>query len=164
MITDPEKYIPYFAKAGADYISVHVEGLVHIHRALSLIKSFGIKAGIALNPATPLNFAYESAEHCDYILLMAVDPGFGGQKFIPSFLRRSEKIKRFLTKNGYDHVEIEVDGGVKYENVADIVSAGANMVVAGSGLFKGDLVENIKQLKIKAQGAIIQDNLFEGDY
>jgi len=160
MINDPGKYIEEFVKAGADSISVHVEGLVHIHRTLNLIKSFGIKAGIALNPATPLNFAYDSADHCDYILLMSVDPGFGGQKFIPTFLRRSEQLRNFLLKNNLDHIEIEVDGGVKFDNVEEIVMAGANILVAGSGLFNGNLIENIRELRKKAENARRQSQLF----
>lgn len=160
MITDPAQYIPEFVKAGADYISVHAEGLVHIHRTLSLIKSFGIKAGLALNPATPLNFAFDSAEHCDYVLLMSVDPGFGGQKFIPTFLKRAEALRDYLCKNGLEHIPIEVDGGVNKENVADIVRAGASMLVSGSALFRGDLKSNISELRRKAENALKQEELF----
>jgi len=155
MITEPDKYIEDFAKAGADHISVHVEGLVHLHRTISLIKELGLKAGIALNPATPMNFAYDSVEFCDYVLLMSVDPGFGGQKFITSFLRRAEKMREFLIKNNYEHVEIEVDGGVKIDNVEHIVRAGANMLVCGSGLFNGDLIDNIKKLRNNAEKGLM---------
>ncbi len=161
MISDPSRYIEEFVNAGADYISVHVEGLVHLHRTLSLIRSYGIKAGIALNPATPLNFAYDTADHCDFILLMSVDPGFGGQQFIPTFLRRSEKLRDFLLKNDLERVEIEVDGGVKLDNIEEIIKAGANMLVAGSGLFHGDLVENIRELRRRAENARQQMALFD---
>ncbi len=154
MISDPDRYIPHFKNAGADMISIHVEGALHIHRTLSFIKSFGMKAGLALNPATPMDYAYDAAEYADFILLMSVDPGFGGQKFIPSFLKRAEKLRNFLDKNGMEHIEIEVDGGVKMENVADIVRAGANMLVCGSGLFKGDLIENIKTLRRNAESGL----------
>jgi ribulose-phosphate 3-epimerase len=156
MISEPDKYITSFAKAGANMISVHVEVLAHLHRTLSFIRSFGIKAGIVLNPVTPLHFAYEAAEHCDFILLMSVNPGFGGQKFIPSFLKRAENLKNFLLKNNLDDVEIEVDGGIKIDNVADAVRAGANIIISGSGLFKGDLIKNINELRLKVESAIIK--------
>lgn len=151
MITNPDNYIEDFVKAGANYISVHAEVLPHLHRSISFIKSFGIKAGLALNPATPLEFAFEAAEYCDFILLMSVNPGFGGQAFIPSFLKRAERLREFLIKNNLGHVEIEVDGGVKIENVSEIVKAGASMLVCGSGLFKGNLIENIKKLRAAAE-------------
>ena len=160
MITDPDRYIPQFAEAGAELISIHVEGLIHIHRSLSTIRSLGIKAGLALNPATPLNFAFDSADHCDYILLMSVDPGFGGQKFIPTFLKRAETLKNFLVKNGLERIEIEVDGGVNFDNVEEIIQAGASMLVAGQGLFSGDLVANIRELRKRAENARKQQELF----
>ncbi|TAL68452.1 MAG: ribulose-phosphate 3-epimerase [Bacteroidetes bacterium] len=151
MISEPEKYIEDFVKAGADYISVHVECQNHLHRTLSLIKSFNIKAGIAINPVTPLNYAFDAAEYCDFILLMSVNPGFGGQKFIKSVLKKCEILSNFLETNKLDNVDIEIDGGIKIENVADIVSAGANMLVSGSGIFDGDVVSNIKQLRANAE-------------
>ena len=151
MISEPDKYIEEFAKAGANLISVHVEELSHLHRTLSLIKNEGIKAGIALNPATPMNYAYDAVEYCDFVLLMSVNPGFGGQKFIPSFFRRAELMKEFLIKNSMEHIDIQVDGGVKINNVEEIVRAGANMLVCGSGLFSGDLIENIGLLRKNAE-------------
>lgn len=154
MITDPDKYIPEFAEAGADYIAVHVEGAYHLHRTLKLIKSYGIKAGIALNPATPMDFAYDASEYCDYVLLMSVDPGFGGQKFIPTFIRRAEQLRNFLVKKRLKHIEIEVDGGVKIENVHEIARTGVDILVCGSGVFKGDLVQNMKELRKRAEEAI----------
>lgn len=147
MIDNPDKYVPDFAEAGADYISVHAEASNHLHRSISLIKSFGIKAGIALNPITPLEYAFESAEYCDFILLMSVNPGFGGQSFIQSFLKRSYKLRKFLDENGLNHVEIEVDGGIKADNIAEVVKSGANLIVSGSGLFSGNMHENIKQMR-----------------
>ncbi|MFA6572206.1 MAG: ribulose-phosphate 3-epimerase [Bacteroidota bacterium] len=150
MISEPDKYIGQFAEAGADLISAHVEGSIHLHRTLSLIKNFNLKAGIALNPATSLDIAFDAAEYCDFILLMSVNPGFGGQSFIPSFLKRAERLRTFLDTNKLEHVEIEVDGGVKIENVHEIVQAGANILVCGSGLFKGDLIQNIKALRKNA--------------
>jgi len=151
MISEPDKYIPEFVEAGANLISIHVEGAIHAHRTLNFIRSFGLKAGVALNPATPLDFAFDAAEYADFILLMSVDPGFGGQKFIPSFLNRSEKLKNFLIKQKMEHIEIEVDGGVKFENAADIVRAGASILVCGSGLFQGRLIDNIRELRKNAE-------------
>jgi ribulose-phosphate 3-epimerase len=147
MISEPDKFIADFVEAGADMISVHAEGAIHLHRILTLIKSYKIKAGLALNPVTPLEFAFEAAEYCDFILLMSVNPGFGGQDFIPSFFRRCENLKNYLIKNNLEHIDIEVDGGVKIDNAKEIVNAGANILVSGSGLFKGDLIENIKEMR-----------------
>jgi ribulose-phosphate 3-epimerase len=147
MIEDADKYIPAFAKAGANWISVHVEASRHLNRSLALIKEFDKKAGIVLNPITPLEYAFDAAEYCDFILLMSVNPGFGGQKFIPSFLKRAERLKEFLLKNNLEHVEIEVDGGVTAENVAQVVRAGANIIVSGSGVFKGNIEENISAIR-----------------
>ena len=151
MIENPEKYIADFAKAGADMISAHVEGQTHLHRTLDLIHSFGIKAGAVLNPATPLEFAFEAAGYSDFILLMSVNPGFGGQKFIPSFLKRAGRLKNYLINNNLVHVEIEVDGGVKIDNVKEIVKAGANILVSGSGIFSGNVVANIRELRKRAE-------------
>ncbi len=147
MISEPDKYIAEFATAGADYISVHVEGAVHLHRTISLIKGLGIKAGIALNPATPLEYAYEAAEFVDFVLMMSVNPGFGGQKFITSFLRRASNLRNYLDNHNLQHVEIEVDGGIKADNLASVIEAGANMIVSGSGIFEGSFASNIAMFR-----------------
>lgn len=147
MINEPEKYIDSFAQAGADMISVHAEGQKHLHRVISQIKSHNIKAGVVLNPATPIEFALEVAEFSDFILLMSVNPGFGGQSFIPSFYRRCEAISNHLAKNNLSFVEIQVDGGVKFDNAKSIVDAGANILVCGSGVFSGDVAKNIIKLR-----------------
>lgn len=147
MISEPEKYIEKFAEAGADMISVHSEGQIHLHRLLSQIHSCGLKAEVALNPITPLEFAFEAAEYCDFILLMSVNPGFGGQKFITSFHRRCRKLASFLNDNNLYDVEIEVNGGVKSDNINDIAQSGANIFVSGSGIFSGNIKENIIKLK-----------------
>lgn len=149
MIADPDKYIPEFAKAGADMISAHVEATAHLHRTIGLIKSFNVKAGIALNPATPICYALEAAEYCDFILLMSVNPGFGGQAFIESFLRRADELKNFLIKHDLEHVDIQVDGGAKIDNIRKIADAGANIIVAGSGLFDGDFNANVIAMRQK---------------
>jgi ribulose-phosphate 3-epimerase len=146
MVENPDMFTPKFAEAGADYISIHAEATHHLHRSLMLIKSFGIKAGVALNPLTPLEFAFEAAEYCDFILLMSVNPGFGGQTFIDSFFRRVAALKDFLLNNDLGHVLIEIDGGVKKENALEIATAGADILVSGSGVFNGDIQENLKAI------------------
>lgn len=147
MIENPDKYIPDFADAGADYISIHAEAVPHLHRSLSLIKSYGAKAGVALNPITPLEYAFEAAEYIDFILLMSVNPGFGGQSFIQSFLHRSRRLRKFLDENSLQRVEIEVDGGIKADNVKEVVDSGASMLVSGSGLFSGNMSLNLAQMR-----------------
>lgn len=147
MISEPERYIDDFADAGADMISVHCEGQKHLHRVLSQISARNVKAGVVLNPATPIEFAFEVAEYCDFILLMSVNPGFGGQSFINSLYRRSARLANFLNVNGMLNVEIQVDGGVKFDNAKQIIDAGANILVCGSGIFSGNVVENIKLLR-----------------
>jgi ribulose-phosphate 3-epimerase len=147
MISNPDAYIPAFAKAGADWISVHVEACTHLHRTIALIKEHGKKAGIVLNPLTPIEYAFESVPFVDFILLMSVNPGFGGQAFIPSVLNKARKLRNYLDDSGYEHVEIEIDGGVKTDNVQDVIDAGVNIIVSGSGIFSGDMAKNIAIMK-----------------
>jgi ribulose-phosphate 3-epimerase len=147
MIDNPDKYIKDFIDSGANYVSVHVENNHHLHRTLSLIKETGAKPGIALNPVTPLSFAFEAAEYCDFILLMSVNPGFGGQSFISSFLDRAEKLRKFLDQNNLEQVEIEVDGGIKSDNAKSVYNAGANILVSGTGVFKGNIADNIHSIR-----------------
>ncbi len=147
MIENPDFFIKNYIDNGADFVSIHVEGNPHVHRSLQLIREFGAKAGLALNPVTPLEYAFQAAEYCDFILLMSVNPGFGGQNFIPSFMKRATQMRSFLDKNGLGHVEIEVDGGIKINNAAEVVAAGANILVSGTGIFKGDIVANIKAMR-----------------
>jgi len=135
MVTNPDHQLELFADAGADWISVHAEVTPHLHRTLNRIKQRGCKAGVVLNPATPLEYAFEAAESCDFILLMSVNPGYGGQAFIPSFLKRCERLRSWLDANGLAHVEIEVDGGIKVDNARSVIDAGANVLVSGSGVF-----------------------------
>jgi ribulose-phosphate 3-epimerase len=147
MISNPDNYIDDFADAGADYISVHAEVGNHLHRTLSRIKERNCKSAVVLNPLTPLQYAYDAAEYVDFILLMSVNPGFGGQSFISNFLDRCTQLRNFLDNNGMSKVEIEVDGGVKIDNVKEVVDAGANIIVSGSGLFKGNLEDNIRLMR-----------------
>lgn len=134
MITDPDKYVANFAKAGADIISVHVEACTHLHRTIQLIKSQGVKAGVALNPATSLHTIRDILSDVDMVLLMSVNPGFGGQEFIPSLFRRATTLRQWIDTQGLDCI-VEVDGGVKLSNIAEIYSFGVDAIVSGSGIF-----------------------------
>jgi ribulose-phosphate 3-epimerase len=146
MIEDPDKFIPAFADAGADWISVHQEACVHLNRTLHLIKSLGLKAGVVINPATPIGTLTEVLDIVDYVLVMSVNPGFGGQKFIPASL---EKIKKLSAIKATIRTQfmIEVDGGVAMETVADVVRAGAEVLVCGNAIFgSGDAKLNTERL------------------
>lgn len=147
MISNPDEYIPKFAELDSDYISFHAEASAHIHRSLQFIRSFGKKAGLALNPLTPISYALEAAEYVDFILLMSVNPGFGGQDFISNYFHRVEILKNFLISHNLENVEIEIDGGVKIQNAREIADAGANILVSGSGIFTGNISTNIKLMK-----------------
>jgi ribulose-phosphate 3-epimerase len=151
MIAHPDKYIPAFAAAGADWISVHVEACPHLHRTLGLVREHGKRVGAVLNPATPLASVFDAAEYCDFILLMSVNPGFGGQAFIPSFLRRAAQLREFLDTNGLERVAIEVDGGVTAQNAEEVARAGATILVSGSGVFRGVIEENIAAIRAAAE-------------
>jgi ribulose-phosphate 3-epimerase len=137
MIENPDRYIPEFVEAGADVLSVHIENCPHLHRTIQHIKSFGIKAGVVVNPATSLSLLEEILGDIDLVLLMSVNPGFGGQKFIPSVIDKIEYLREILEKSGSD-VEVQVDGGIKVDNAAEIVSAGTDILVVGSGIFSTD--------------------------
>jgi ribulose-phosphate 3-epimerase len=135
MIENPDQYIESFVNAGADYITVHVEACRHLHRTIHHIKSFGIKAGVVLNPATPVETIQHILEDIDMVLLMSVNPGFGGQKFIPEVLHKIRKVKEMAKALGKEDIEIEVDGGVNPETAKLCVEAGANVLVAGSAIY-----------------------------
>lgn len=143
MIQEPDRYVEDFVKAGADIITVHVEACTHLHRTLQHIKSLGVKAGVVLNPATPLNSIEYVLQDVDMILLMSVNPGFGGQKYIPVTTKKIRALRDMLDSMGL-HTDIEVDGGVTLENADEVISAGANVIVAGSAVFKGDAAANTK--------------------
>jgi ribulose-phosphate 3-epimerase len=147
MISDPDKYLRDFAGAGADYLTVHVEATVHLNRTLQCIKESGIKAGVSLNPATPdcaLDYALADA---DLVLVMSVNPGFGGQAFIPSALVKIKALKAAINAKGLATL-ISVDGGVKPDNAVSIVEAGADILVMGSAFFRsGDYAELMKKLR-----------------
>ncbi|MFZ5966322.1 MAG: ribulose-phosphate 3-epimerase [Bacillota bacterium] len=134
MIENPDLYIEEFVKAGADIITVHVEACKHLHRTIQYIKSFGIKASVSLNPATPLSTIEYVLAELDMVLLMSVNPGFGGQTFIPSTLGKLKTLKGMIQQQGLS-IDIQVDGGIKLENAREVADAGANILVAGSAIF-----------------------------
>ncbi|WP_103107568.1 ribulose-phosphate 3-epimerase [Brevibacillus reuszeri] len=135
MIEDPDQYIPQFAKSGADWITVHQEACRHLHRSLYLIKEQGVKAGVVLNPATPLATIEHVLTDLDMVLLMTVNPGFGGQKFIHNVVPKIKELRRMLDERGLGHVEIEIDGGVNAETARLCTEAGATVLVAGNAVF-----------------------------
>lgn len=151
MIENPDLYIGEFAEAGADIITVHVEACRHLHRTIQNIKSHNVKAAVSLNPATPLSAIEHILEDVDMVLLMSVNPGFGGQKFIPFVLEKTKKLRKMIEDRNLN-IDIQIDGGVKLDNVCEIVEAGANVLVAGSAIFKADNVgETIRLFKEKTK-------------
>ena len=140
MIDKPERYIEDFVKAGADIITVHQEACVHLNRTIHHIKELGCKAGVAINPATSPQALEYVLQDVDMVLIMSVNPGFGGQKFIPQSLDKIKKLKQMIDAKNYN-VDIQVDGGVSVDNIHDIVTAGANIVVAGSAIFGKDNIQ-----------------------
>jgi ribulose-phosphate 3-epimerase len=134
MIDNPDCYIPEFARAGADIITVHSEAVHHLHRTVQLIRSLGKKAGVSINPATPVSALEVILDDLDLVLVMSVNPGFGGQSFIPACLQKIEALRRMIDRRGLA-VELEVDGGVKLDNIRSIAAAGAEVFVAGSAVF-----------------------------
>ncbi len=146
MIKEPNRYAVEFVKAGADMVSVHVEADVHLQRTLTAIREADGKAGIAINPATPLVALEEALPYADFILLMSVNPGFGGQKFIPTSLDKLRRLRRMIDERGLN-VRIEIDGGIDAGNINKIVEAGAEIIVAGSAVFgSGKPTEAVKEL------------------
>src|SRR3954464_5141517 len=155
MIENPGEFIPAFADAGADWISVHQEACRHLNGTLELIKRHGLKAGVVINPATPVQTLGEVLDIIDYVLVMSVNPGFGGQKFIPGSLEKVRKLATMRTAKGLDY-RIEIDGGVSLNNVAEIVRAGAEILVAGNAVFgKGNVKDNVKNLLKAANEAML---------
>ena len=155
MIEDPDQFIPAFVDAGADWISVHQEACIHLNRTLELIKSHTVKAGVVINPATPVQTLGEVLEIVDYVLVMSVNPGFGGQKFIPGSLEKVRKLATMRNAKGLDY-RIEIDGGVSLNNVAEIAKAGAEILVAGNAVFgKGNVKDNVRNLLKAASEAML---------
>ncbi|MBM7541341.1 ribulose-phosphate 3-epimerase [Amphibacillus cookii] len=147
MIENPDRYIVDFVNAGADIISVHLEACPHIHRTIQHIKDVGAKVGVVLNPATPVQMLAPILADVDMVLLMSVNPGFGGQTFIPNTLEKLKQLKNLITKTNKE-IDIEVDGGITAENVNAVIKAGANVIVAGSAIYNDEPIDhNITQFK-----------------
>ena len=142
MIEEPIRYIDDFAKAGADSITVHAEACKHLDRTIEVIKEKGLLAGVALNPATPISTIEHILTKVDMILIMTVNPGFGGQTLIPYTIDKVRELRQLLKQKGIK-ADIEVDGGINLDNVEEVVSAGANIIVAGSAVFNGNIEENV---------------------
>jgi ribulose-phosphate 3-epimerase len=155
MIENPDEFIPAFAEAGADWISVHQEVCRHLNRTLHLIKSHNCLAGVVINPATPVDVLAEVLDIVDYVLVMSVNPGFGGQKFIPGALHKMRGLADIRSQRGLSY-RIEVDGGVAHDTVADVVRAGAEILVAGNAVFgSGDPTKNVQALLKAATEAVL---------
>jgi len=154
MIDNPRAFIPLFAEAGADWISIHVEASVHLHKDVTLIKEYNKKAGLALNPATPLHLINEILNELDFILLMTVNPGWGGQEFIESCHSKISKLKNWITGQKLK-IPIEIDGGVNLSNMDELIKDGADILVAGSAVFSEknprDAIVKMKELAKKAE-------------
>ena len=147
MISNPENYIKDFAEAGADIITVHAEAATHLHRLIQMIKKEGCMAAVALNPATPLSVLEYVLEDLDMVLIMSVNPGFGGQKFIASALDKIKSLRTMINEKNLN-IDIQVDGGIGLDNIAEVVNAGANIIVAGSAVFNSpDPTLAIKKMK-----------------
>ena len=147
MIVEPEKYFEDFAKAGADILSVHIEASNHLHRSLQVIKSLGMKAGVAINPHTPVSLLADTINDTDVVCMMSVNPGFGGQKFIANTLRKIQELKAIINERGASTL-IEIDGGVTLDNAQELLRAGADVLVAGNTVFSSpDPIDTIKKLK-----------------
>ena len=154
MIENPERYVDDFVKAGSDLITVHVEAVTHLHRLLGVIRDAGLKAGVSLNPATPLSSIEHVLDNLDMVVLMTVNPGFGGQSFIPEVLPKIEELKKMIDQKGMD-VDIEVDGGINVKNIGQTAHAGANIFVAGNAIFGSqDYAETIALMREKIEGIV----------
>lgn len=147
MIEEPIRYLQEFKDAGADILTVHVEACTHLHRTISRIREMDMKAGVALNPTSSVNVLNYIFDDIDLALIMSVDPGFAGQAFIPAMLDKVKRIRKIADDKGLKNLDIEVDGGVTLNNVAAVVDAGANVIVAGSAIFQGDAEANIKEFR-----------------
>jgi ribulose-phosphate 3-epimerase len=155
MIEHPERYLADFAKAGADYLTVHVEACPHLHRTVQQIRELGVRPGVTLNPATSVDTLTEILPYVDLVLVMSVNPGFGGQSYIPTSTDRIARIRRMLDERGLDHVELQVDGGVAADTVGDVVRAGATCFVAGSAVYnaKASVADNVRRLREGVEAA-----------
>lgn len=151
MIEEPMRYVKEFAQVGADLITVHAEACRHLDRTVAAVKELGLKAAVALNPATDLNCLNYILPELDMVLLMTVNPGFGGQKFIGYSLDKIRALRKMIQERGLS-VDIEVDGGIRLDNVGDVLDAGANVIVAGTAVFRGDIAANVEAFLEKMRG------------
>ncbi|MDO5382298.1 MAG: ribulose-phosphate 3-epimerase [Eubacteriales bacterium] len=147
MIEEPIRYIEEFVKSGADIITVHVEACQDVVATIEKIREYNIRAAITLNPETPVSAIEPYLPLVDMVLVMSVHPGFGGQKFIPESIEKIRKVKELLVEKNLDNVDIEIDGGINIENLVSVLEAGANVIVAGSAVFRGDAADNVKKFK-----------------
>lgn len=145
MIEEPIRYLEDYKKAGADIITVHAEACKHLHRTITKIRELDMKAGVALNPTTSVNVLNYIFDDVDLVLIMSVNPGFGGQAFIPAVLDKVKRVHKIAKDKGLCNLDISVDGGVTLNNLSGVIDAGANVVVAGSAVFNGDPQENVKE-------------------
>ncbi|GLC87450.1 ribulose-phosphate 3-epimerase [Lysinibacillus piscis] len=154
MIENPDQYIEQFAKAGADYITVHVEACRHLHRTIQLIRSYGVKPGVVLNPHTPIETIQHVLEDIDMVLFMTVNPGFGGQKFIPSVVPKIEALATIIQERGLN-IDIEIDGGITAETIVPCAKAGATIFVAGSAIYsKEDRTAALQEILAAGEAAV----------
>jgi ribulose-phosphate 3-epimerase len=156
MIEQPERYVAAFAEAGADILTVHVEATRHLHRTVQQIRELGMRAGVTLNPATPAEALSEILPYVDLVLVMSVNPGFGGQSYIPTSTAKVAAIRRMLDERGLGNVELEVDGGITPETAGAVVSAGATALVAGSAVYntRATVAENVARLRAAIDAAL----------
>lgn len=154
MIEHPERYIKEFAECGADIITVHTEATQHLDRVLMQIKECGLKAGVALNPATPLSVLEYVLDYVDMVLIMSVNPGFGGQQYISYITEKIRDLKVMIKKRGLN-IDVEVDGGIKLNNVEEVLKAGANVIVAGSAVFNDETLKNTKAFMDILKGKVL---------
>lgn len=144
MVTEPERYVEAFGEAGADILTVHLEACEDIHSVVDKIHAGGMKAGVSIKPATPVESLVPVLEKADMFLIMSVEPGFGGQAFIPETLDKIKALRKLLNDRGL-HTDIEVDGGIYLTNIQEVLEAGANIIVAGSAVFTGCIIENVRK-------------------
>ncbi|HHU74401.1 MAG TPA: ribulose-phosphate 3-epimerase [Clostridiales bacterium] len=146
MVEEPIRYLEDFKEVGADIITIHAEACKHLHKTITKIKELGCKVGVSLNPSTPLDVLEYVLNEIDMVLIMSVNPGFGGQAFIPETLLKIKDLKEMASRKGAS-IDIQVDGGISMDNVEDVISAGANVIVSGTSIFSGDIQDNIKKYK-----------------
>ncbi len=156
MISEPDRYVEAFVEAGAEMVSVHVEAAVHLHRTVKRIQDAGAKAGVVLNPATPLSALEDILPEADFVLLMSVNPGFGGQKLIPSVLDKARRLRAWIERDGLD-TRIEIDGGVTVDNLGEVAATGVDMIVTGSAVFGTDDPRATTHKMVRTLAELVED-------